>query len=159
MEKCKVSKAADIANLGDHASRVDLADSWNRGQGIGNDLELLLNGFVKRLDLVFQCPHSCDGGRHDLVYRIIHGFGQAVRALGGSLNGFGSGFWVRKSAMPGLIYKGRQFIQACVGQIVYCFKVFHEREGGSAGVGDVLALRNTRAFQKQIICKPFLFPA
>jgi hypothetical protein len=36
--------------------------------------------------------------------------------------------------------------------------MLHEREGGGAGVGNVLALRNSRAFQKQVVCKPFLLP-
>jgi hypothetical protein len=42
-------KTVDIANLSDDTGGVHLADTGDRGKRIGNDLKLLLNGFVQVL--------------------------------------------------------------------------------------------------------------
>ena len=42
-------KAVNIADLGDDTGRVDLPNARNRGQGVGNDLKLLL----KRLTPIY----------------------------------------------------------------------------------------------------------
>ena len=65
-------KAGDIANLGDDAGGVDLANAWDRGKCIRDDLELLLNGLVQYLDLLFHGPHRSDGYSHSLVHRIVY---------------------------------------------------------------------------------------
>ena len=54
--RCLGAEAANIANLGDDTSRVDLADAGNGSQCIGNDLELLFNSLVQHFDLLFQGP-------------------------------------------------------------------------------------------------------
>ena len=151
-------EAAYIANLCDDASGIDFADARDGYKCVGDDFKLLLNGFLQRPDLAFQSPHGRNGGRHDLIDRIVHGFGQTIGAPGGCLNKLSGSLRVSKSAMPSPVYKGCQFVQISVGQLVHRFKVLHESKCGGAGVGDVLALCDTRAFQKQIVCKPFLFP-
>ena len=60
--------------------------------------------------------------------------------------------------MTCFVYKGCQLIQVSVGQLVHRFKVLHEGKRGGAGIGDILALRDARAFQKQIVGKPFFLP-
>ena len=39
-------KTIDIADLSDHAGGVDFADAGDRSKRVGNDFELLFNGFV-----------------------------------------------------------------------------------------------------------------
>jgi hypothetical protein len=51
-------KTVDVANLGDDTGGVHLADTGDRGKRIGNDLKLLLNGFVQGLDLTFQSSYG-----------------------------------------------------------------------------------------------------
>ena len=43
-------------------------------------------------------------------------------------------------------------------QLVHCFKAFHESDSGGAGVGDVLILSHTGAFEEQVIGKVLLLP-
>ena len=44
-------EAVDIANFSDDTGGVDLADAWNGGQGVWDNLKLLFNGLVQNLDL------------------------------------------------------------------------------------------------------------
>ena len=61
------AEAVDIANLGDDTGGVDLADTGDGGQRVGDDLKLLLNGLVQDLDLLPQSPHSGDRNGHRLI--------------------------------------------------------------------------------------------
>ena len=47
-------ETVDIANLSDNAGGVDLADAWDGCQSIGNNFELLFNGFVQTLTCSFS---------------------------------------------------------------------------------------------------------
>ena len=61
------AEAVDIANLGDDTGGVDLADTGDGGQRVGDDLKLLLNGLVQDLDLLPQSPHGGDRNGHRLI--------------------------------------------------------------------------------------------
>src|SRR5574344_1322863 len=54
-------KSVDVADLGDDAGGVDLADTGNRSQRIRDDLELLLDGLLQRLDLLVHGTHGGNG--------------------------------------------------------------------------------------------------
>ena len=71
-------KTADIADFSDDTGRVNFSNTGEGYKRVGDDFKLLLNGFLQRPDLAFQRPHGRDGGGHDLVDRIVHGFGQTV---------------------------------------------------------------------------------
>ena len=141
-------KAVNIANFSNDTSGVDLANAGNGCQGIGDNLELLLNGLVQNLDLFLQRSHRGDGYGHGLVHGIIYRFGQAIRRSGRSLYRFGGSIWVCKSATACFRNKGSQFIQISVCQVIHSFKTLHERNGGGTGILDVLVLGHTGAFEK-----------
>ena len=74
--RCLGIETADVTNFSDDTGGVDLANAWNGSQGVRNDLELLLNGFVQHLDLLFQGPHRGNEDGHGLVHGIVHRFRQ-----------------------------------------------------------------------------------
>ena len=71
---------------------------------------------------------------------------------------FGHSIRIGKSAAACFGNKSCQFVQIGVCQIVHSLKVFHERNGGGAGILNVLVLSHAGAFQKQVVCKPLLLP-
>ena len=149
-------EAIDVADFGDDASGVYLADAGDGRQRVRDDCKLLLNGLVQNFDLLFQGTHGCDRNGHCLVNRVVHGNRQPVRVSGCNLDRLRFCGWVSK--IPALlINECRQLVQVGIGQFVCGFKALHERDGGGAGVDDVLVLCQTRAFQKQIISKPLFF--
>ena len=142
------SETVDIANFSDNTGGVNLANAWNRGQGIWDNLKLLFNGFVQNLDLFFQRPHGGDRNGHGLVHGVVHCFRQTVRTSGRSLYSLSGGFWICKSATPRFSNKGSQVIQISICQVVYRFKPLHECNGGGAGILNTLVLSHAGAFQK-----------
>ena len=58
---------ADVADFGDDASGVYLADAGDGRQRVRDDCKLLLNGLVQNFDLLFQGTHGCDRNGHCLV--------------------------------------------------------------------------------------------
>ena len=138
----------NIANLSNDTGGVDLPNAGNRGQGIGDNLKLLFNGLIQNLDLFLQCPHGGNRDGHGLVHSIVYCFGQTVRASGRSLYRFGGSIRISKSAAACFGNKGSQFIQIRVCQVVHSLKVFHKRNGGGAGVLNILVLGHAGAFQK-----------
>ena len=80
-------EAADIAEIGDDAGGVDLANARDGGQGVRDEFELLFNGLIQHLDLLLQGAHGCNGNSHCLIddnnYRLRH----AVRTSCGSTGG------------------------------------------------------------------------
>ena len=141
-------KAAYIPDFSDDTGGVDLANAGNGCQRVRDDFKLVFNGLVQNLDLFLQSPHGGNGDRHGLVYRIVHSLGQAVRASGRSPYRLGGGCRVGKSAPACFSDKGGQFFHVSVCQVIHGFKVFHERDGGGAGVLDILGLGYAGAFQK-----------
>ena len=89
---CLRLKAVDVSDLGDDTGGMDLTNAGDRGQRIGNDLKLLLNGLAQNFDLAVQGSHSGDGDRHGLIYGVVHCLGQAIRASGRYLYCFCGGF-------------------------------------------------------------------
>ena len=79
-------KAADIADLGDDTGRINRTDTWDRGQGIGDDFELLLNGFFQHLEMALQRPHRGNGYRHSLINGVIDSLGEPVGTSGSGLH-------------------------------------------------------------------------
>ena len=139
------SETVDIANFSDNTGGVNLANAWNRGQGIWDNLKLLFNGFVQNLGLFLQCPHRGDRNGHCLVHSVVHCLGQTVRSFGRSLYYFRYNIRVGKSASACLSNKVGQFIQISICQIIHSFKMLHERNGSGAGVLNALLLSNTGA--------------
>ena len=150
-------KPMDIANFSDDTGGVDFANARDGGQCIRDDLKLLLNGFVQHLDLLLQCPHRSDRNGHSLIYSVVHRLRQPVRSSGRSLHCFSSSIWISKSTSSCFGNKSSQFIQISVSQVVHCFKSFHERDGSGAGILNILSLRDTGAFEEQIVGKPLFF--
>ena len=68
-------KAVDIANLSDDTGGVNRTDTGDGSQGVGDDLELLFNGFLQNLDLTLQGTHGSDRYGHGPVNGVIDGFG------------------------------------------------------------------------------------
>lgn len=68
-------KTVNVANLGDDAGGVDLADAMDGGQRVGDNLKLLLDGFAQRLNLALHGPYKCNGHAHGLVDGVVDGFG------------------------------------------------------------------------------------
>ena len=89
-----------------------------------------------------------------MVYGIVHRLRQTVGAFSRSLYRFGGSSWVCKPPTACFRDKGSQFFHVSISQVVHCFETLHERNGGSAGVLDVLVLGHAGAFQKQIVGKP-----
>jgi len=140
-------KAVDIANLSNDSGGVNLANAGNGSECVWDNFKLLLNGLVRHFDLFLQCPHGGDRYRHCLVHRVIHGNWQTVRISGCTANSLSFCYWV--SEVPALfINEESQFIQIGVCQIIHCFKLFHECNGGGAGILNILLLSNTGAFQE-----------
>lgn len=68
-------KTVNVANLGDDAGGVDLADAMDGGQRVGDNLKLLLDGFAQRLNLALHGPYKCNDHAHGLVDGVVDGFG------------------------------------------------------------------------------------
>ena len=68
-------ETVDVADFGDDAGGIDLADAGDGYKRVGNDFKLLLNSLVQDFDLAVQSPHGCDRDRHSLIYGIVHGLG------------------------------------------------------------------------------------
>ena len=54
--RCLGIETADVTNFSDDTGGVDLANAGNGGQGIWENLKLLLNGLVQNLDPVPSVP-------------------------------------------------------------------------------------------------------
>ena len=141
-------KAADVANLSDDTGRVHRTDTWDRGQGVGDDFELLFNSFLQHLDLTLQSPHRGDGYRHGLIDGVIDSLRKSVGASGSGLYSLSCGFRVSEATAPRRRYKSSQGFKVTVCQIVYRFKGFHKCQSGRTGVGNFLILCYAGAFEE-----------
>ena len=139
-------EAVYISNLSDDSGRVNLAYAGDGRQRVWDNLELLFNGLVQYLDLLLQSTYRCNRYTHGLVYGVVYRFGQPVGGPGRGLYYFGSSIWVGKPASACFGDESCQFFQVSVGKVIHSFKVLHERDGGSAGVWNVLVLGYTGAF-------------
>ena len=151
-------KAVDVANLSDDTGGVDLADAGYGSKRVGDDLKLLLNGFIQSFDLRFQCPHGSDGYAHRLIHGIIDRFWQAIGAFCGGLYSLRSGLRIGKSAPSGCLDEGCQFIQIGVGQIVHRGESLHEGKRCGTAVWNVPILGESRAFEEQVVCEVLFLP-
>ena len=151
-------KSVDVADFGDDAGGVNLANAGNGGQRVWDDLKLLLNGLVQRLDLALQGAHGGDRDGHDLVYRIVHRLGQTVGTSGSGLNSLGSGLRVSKPAASSFGDKRSKLIEFGISQIIGGFKMFHKGQSGDAGIGNIAGLGDARALEEQVVGEALLLP-
>ena len=71
-------ETVDVADLGDDPGGVDFANARNGGKRVGDDLKLLLNGFLQRLDLLLHKLDSLD----EIIPRSANDFGLLVGSDG-----------------------------------------------------------------------------
>ena len=141
-------ETVDVADLGDDPGGVDFANARNGGKRVGDDLKLLLNGFLQRLDLLLHRAHGRNGNRHGLIDRVVDGFGKPVRASCSGLQSLRGILWISKAAPACRSHKCGQILQIGVGQIIYRFVFFHEGENSRAGVLDICTLSQARTLEE-----------
>lgn len=118
-------KTVDIADFSDDTGRVNLTDIGNRCEGVRANLEMVFNGLVQNIDLLFQSTHNRNCDRHGLIHRVVYSDGQPVGNSGCGLNGLCLGYSICK-VVARFINEGCQFIaqiqtykRLCLGKIGY----------------------------------------